>query len=50
MISSKVAPKGAITVVSSEDVDHDAASVMPVSVAGRTLAFAAPLLVETDER
>ena len=46
MISSKVAPKGAITVVSSEDVDHDAAS--PVLVAGRTLAFAAPLLVETD--
>lgn len=46
MISSKVAPKGAITVVSSEDVDHDAAS--PVLLAGRTLAFAAPLLVETD--
>ena len=46
MISSKVAPKGAITVVSSEDVDHDAA--LPVLVAGRTLAFAAPLLVETD--
>ena len=46
MAASKVAPKGPVSVVDSEDLSDDLSELEVVVVAGMPLSFAKPLILE----